>query len=46
MKGDLETKKDILPLMMKNMLPNGIFDPSNRINILNVASSGKDMEFF
>jgi len=39
MNGDLETQKDILPLMMKDMIPNGIFDPCNRINILNVASS-------
>ena len=45
MRGDLETKKDILPLMLKGMLPNGIFDPSNRINILNVASDGQDQEF-
>jgi len=39
MRGDLETQKDILPLMIKSMIPNGIFDPCNKINILNVISS-------
>ena len=39
MKGNLETQRDILPLMMKNMIPNGIFDLYNRINILNLTTS-------
>jgi len=41
LKGDIETNKDLFPIMLKN-LSKGTVDPLNRINIMHLASNDVD----